>query len=79
VKKTDMMLPGSLVAVAGGAADGLGVGQRAGGGDVLEENLRELAGGVVHRPQCSGLPAIGHLQQNAEFQTSTCMVITSSE
>jgi len=44
-------------------------GQRAGGGDVLEENLRELTGGMVHRPQCFRLPVADHLPRNAEFRT----------
>jgi len=37
-----------LAVAAGGAADGLGARQRRVGGHVLEQHLRELAGGVVH-------------------------------
>ena len=55
---------------AGDAVDGPGARQGGVGGDVLEEHLRELAGGVVrHVPVHAA--AVRHLLQSAVSGTST--------
>jgi hypothetical protein len=50
-------------------ADGLGARQRGVGGYVLEEHLRELAGGVVRHVPVHAV-AVGHLLPSAECRVS---------